>query len=324
MLKYEGLPNLLQKQGMHSWSRDIPQKLEEYFQQLKHGDVPKWQTALNNLPDIQTSNVLFNHDVITIGNEDERSVAQGEQLHASLQALMPWRKGPFDIFGIEVDAEWRSNLKWSRLADKVSLNQKKILDIGSGNGYYALRMIGAGAQMVIGVDPTLRFAYQFEAIKKYTANIPVYILPFTLEALPESETAFDTIFSMGVIYHRRDPADHLQRISRLLKLQGELVIESLVIDHEYGECLVPSDRYAKMNNVWWIPSVDTLIHTLHLQGFSDVAVLDISTTTNIEQRRTPWMRFESLDDFLDPGDDTRTIEGYPAPQRVMLHAIKRS
>ena len=39
-----------------------------------------------------------------------------------------------------------------------------------------------------------------------------------------------------------------------------------------------------------------------------------------EQRRTDWMTSESLAEFLDPNDRSKTIEGYPAPLRAVLTA----
>nr|WP_169730591.1 DUF1698 domain-containing protein [Carnimonas nigrificans] len=41
-----------------------------------------------------------------------------------------------------------------------------------------------------------------------------------------------------------------------------------------------------------------------------------------EQRSTEWMTFQSLKDFLDPEDQHKTIEGYPAPRRALLVATR--
>ena len=61
---------------------------------------------------------------------------------------------------------------------------------------------------------------------------------------------FDTVFSMGVIYHRRDPIEHLKKLAKCLKTSGEIIIESLVIDSHNLDVLIPKERYAKMKNVW--------------------------------------------------------------------------
>ena len=50
--------------------------------------------------------------------------------------------------------------------------------------------------------------------------------------------------------------------------------------------------------------------------------MDIDITSVEEQRATDWMTYQSLKDFLDPNDPTKTIEGYPAPMRATLIATK--
>jgi tRNA (mo5U34)-methyltransferase len=125
---------------------------------------------------------------------------------------------------------------------------------------------------------------------------------------------------MGVLYHRRSPIDHLLMLRDLLRPGGELVLETLVIDRGNGNVLVPSGRYAKMRNVWFLPSVTELENWLRRVGFRVVRTVDVTATTIEEQRTTRWMRFESLRDFLDPTDTSRTIEGYPRPVRAIVLA----
>jgi tRNA (mo5U34)-methyltransferase len=52
----------------------------------------------------------------------------------------------------------------------------------------------------------------------------------------------------------------------------------------------------------------------------DIQVIDESMTTVSEQRSTEWMTFESLREALDPADSTLTVEGWPAPHRVVVTA----
>ena len=77
---------------------------------------------------------------------------------------------------------------------------------------------------------------------------------------------FDTVFSMGVLYHRRSPFHHLAELKNCLKPDGELVLETLVIDGKRGEVLVPERRYSKMHNVWFLPSCLTLESWLKRSG----------------------------------------------------------
>ena len=256
--------------------------------------------------------------------------------------MLPWRKGPFNLFGLEIDAEWRSDMKWRRLQDRIApLSGRTVLDVGCGNGYYGWRMLGAGAKRVVGTDPTLRYIMQQRAVAKYLPDTPFDILPFSLETLTGNRTGpipaeagihltdsllppdgFDSVFSMGVIYHRRDPVQHIRDLLGFLRPGGELVLESMIIDESYGAVLKPRDRYAKMRNIWSIPSISTLKDWLSAAGLTSIEVADVSVTTPAEQRATEWTFEQSLSDFLDPQNPHLTIEGYPAPKRAILICSK--
>ena len=246
-----------------------------------------------------------------------------DRLHAALQQLHPWRKGPYELFGVHIDTEWRSDFKWLRLASHIKpLTNKWVLDVGCGNGYHAIRSLAAGAQRVIGIDPSLLFSYQFQAIKKYLPTQPIDVLPLSLEQFPPHTAAFDTVFSMGVLYHRRSPLDHLQALYHCLRTGGELVLETLVVEGDEQHCLLPHNRYARMRNVWFLPSVDMLMLWLERLGFADARSVDVTVTSTDEQRTTNWMRFESLSQCLDPDDHSKTVEGYPAPRRAIITATR--
>ena len=286
-----------------------------------HGRLSHWRALLAGLPELPPAPVVLDRPVVTIGEAARCNEMARRRLAAVLQGLHPWRKGPFELFGLRVDAEWRSDWKWARLAPHIQpLAGRRVLDVGCGNGYYCLRMAGAGAALVLGIDPTLLYVCQFQALARYLPSLPVAVLPLALEDLPAGEGLFHTVFSMGVLYHRRSPMEHLLRLRELLVPGGELVLETLVIEGDAGEVLVPEGRYAKMRNVWFIPSPTTLLGWLRRCGFRDPRLVDMSPTLPAEQRRTPWMRFESLRDFLDPGDLSVTVEGLPAPRRGIFLA----
>jgi tRNA (mo5U34)-methyltransferase len=98
------------------------------------------------------------------------------------------------------------------------------------------------------------------------------------------------------------------------------VLETLVIEGAEGEVLVPEGRYAAMGNVWFLPTCATLASWLKKVGFKQVQCVDVSITSTGEQRSTEWMTFHSLEQFLDPNDCSKTIEGYPAPRRAIFTA----
>ncbi|WP_210397406.1 tRNA 5-methoxyuridine(34)/uridine 5-oxyacetic acid(34) synthase CmoB [Motiliproteus sediminis] len=295
--------------------------LDGKLERVNHGDLPGWLKALDNLPALTADRLALDRGTVTIDSTESLSAEQAQQLEASYRALMPWRKGPFRVFGLEIDTEWRSDFKWDRLAPHISdLRHRRVLDIGCGSGYHCWRMHAAGAREVIGIDPSLKFLIQFRSLKRYIGDTPVELLPLGIEELPRPMRVFDTVFSMGVFYHRKSPIDHLLELQDLLRPGGELVLETLVVDGDQHTVLLPGERYAQMRNVWFLPSVAALCQWLERVGYVNVRCVDVNQTSPDEQRSTDWMRFHSLSDFLDPADPQLTVEGYPAPKRAIVLA----
>lgn len=320
MLDYCGLYKTLEKTDAAEWLNTLEQSVDKAFNSPRHGELDNWLSMLENLPDIKPSVIELISEV-RIGSEKDCDQASREKLEQDLRILMPWRKGPFSLFGIDINTEWHSDWKWDRVQPHIKpLKGKQVLDIGCGNGYYALRSYGQGADLVIGVDPGQKYIMQFYALKKYLGDIPVHLLPLGIEDIPPSLKAFDTVFSMGVLYHRRSPLDHLIELRETLKPGGELVLETLVIEGDVNSVLLPTGRYQQMRNVWFLPSCDALVLWLQRCGFKNVRVVDVSKTTTDEQRATDWMTFDSLEKFLDPNDSNKTIEGYPGPMRAVVLA----
>ena len=320
------LAQCLRQAGCADWARCLPRQLQPLLDR-PHGDWPQWLDALRAMPSLPARQLDVGSACITV--DGEVTPAGREALSRALQRLHPWRKGPFKLFGVLVDAEWRADLKWARLRPHIRpLRDHVVLDVGCGNGYYLWRMLGEGARLVIGLDPTPLFLAQFSAVAGQLGAHPrgerlaarIGWLPLGVAAMPDRLAAFDTVFSMGVLYHRRAPLEHLRHLRGALRAGGQLVLETLVIRGARDEVLAPTARYAKMRNVWSIPSVPTLVAWLHHSGFERIQVLDVTVTKVTEQRATPWMRFQSLSDYLAPGDATRTVEGYPAPRRALLTA----
>lgn len=301
----------------------VKEKIEYNYSSENHGDVEKWQEILKLLPALRPSELDLNKASILIGRETDGHQSQLSLLAELLMKFQPWRKGPFSLFGININTEWRSDWKWDRLKNHIApLKNRTVLDVGCGNGYHCLRIKGVGAERVIGIDPTLLYVSQFKALNHYIETGSVHVLPLALEDLPANRPLFDTVFSMGVLYHRRDPLDHLSSLSGYMREGGELVLETLIIEGEEKTVLEPAGRYAKMRNVFQIPTIKNLVSWLKSSGYVDIKIVDISITTLQEQRCTDWMKFESLENFLDSDDHSRTIEGWPAPRRAMLIAKK--
>lgn len=320
MIDYKELYKALENSDAKEWLTTLADSIDRAFNMPRHGELDKWLAMLDSLPNIETSSTDLISEV-RIGDKDDCEQSARDKLEQDLRLLMPWRKGPVSILGLDINTEWHSDWKWERVQPHIaSLEGKHVLDIGCGNGYYALRSYGQGADLVVGIDPGQKYIMQFYALKKYLGNIPVHLLPLGIEDVPPGLKAFDTVFSMGVLYHRRSPLDHLYELRDCLKPGGELVLETLVIEGDVNSTLLPTGRYQQMRNVWFLPSCDALVLWLQRCGFKNVRVVDVTKTTTDEQRATDWMTFDSLEKFLDPNDPTKTIEGYPGPMRATVLA----
>lgn len=284
---------------------------------VNNGNIPKWESALSSIRLQNTGTLNYAAPYLDI----DAAHIDKDNLESSLKQLMPWRKGPYQIGDLQLDSEWRGDMKWNRVLPHIqSLKGKTVFDVGSGNGYFTYLMALSGAEIAIGIEPFLLFNYQFQAIRSLIDNPPnAFILPLKLEQIP-NQPIFDTVFSMGVLYHQKDHYLHLKQLKAVMSEGGELVLETLVIDKQHGEQIIPENRYARMRNVWCLPSTDTLHTWLEKTGFKNIKLVDVTKTTPEEQRATHWIgdNTQSLKDFLDPNDDNLTIEGLPAPKRAIF------
>ena len=312
--------NNFTKQSLQSKLSPISDELFSMSKQaltVNNGNIPKWEAAINEIKKLPKGRVDYQAPYLTIHSKNSNI----EVLQQSMKLLMPWRKGPYQIGNLQLDSEWRGDLKWNRVLPHIqSLKGKTVLDVGSGNGYFTYLMALAGAKIALGIEPFLLFNYQFQAIQTLINHpLNAFVLPLKLEQIPENPL-FDTVFSMGVLYHQKDPLLHLQQLKTVLTERGELIVETLIIDEKYGKQIVPHDRYARMRNVWCLPSANTLYTWLKKVGFKTIKQVDVTKTTPKEQRSTHWIgdNTQSLQDFLDPNNDDLTIEGLPAPKRAIF------
>ncbi|OIP53197.1 MAG: tRNA 5-methoxyuridine(34)/uridine 5-oxyacetic acid(34) synthase CmoB [Helicobacteraceae bacterium CG2_30_36_10] len=256
-------------------------------------------------------------DVVKIGGEgiDAKSVKEVAKL------MMPWRKGPFEVFGTYIDSEWKSNIKYNLLRPHFNLKDKRVADIGCNNGYYLFRMLEDNPKSLVGFDPSPLYKTQFDFINHFVQSKIVYEL-LGVEHLEFYEEKFDTIFCLGVLYHRSDPVAMLKSLYKGLDHEGEVILDTFYIDGDEDMCLCPKSSYSKIPNIYFVPTIGALKNWCLRAGFSSFEVLETSTTSSDEQRKTEWIEGQSLEDFLDLEDASKTLEGYPAPKRVYVKLIK--
>lgn len=285
-------------------------------------NVQPWFEQLNKAREIKTDELFVDYgDWFTIGKREDITQEQYDLIEETAKKLIPWRKGPFNLFGLEIDSEWQSNIKYNLIRPHFNLKDKVVADIGCNNGYYMFRMLEDKPKRLIGFDPSALTLHQFEFINHFVKSEIVYEM-LGVEHLEYYNHKFDFIFMLGVLYHRPDPVGTLKSLARGLNSKGEILIDTFMIDGDEELCLTPNKRYSKIPNIYFIPTIPALKNWLVRAGFENIEVIATTVTTNEEQRKTKWSFDQSLDDFLDPNDSSKTIEGYPAPKRVYIKARK--
>lgn len=299
---------------------EILQKKKEECRTWKN--VEPWFLQLKEACKIEKTNLKIDYgDWFSIGNRADLSDEEYEIIVQTAKKLIPWRKGPFKIFDLEIDSEWQSNIKYNLIRPYFNLKDKIVADIGCNNGYYMFRMLEDKPKRLIGFDPSPLTLHQFEFVNHFVKSDIVYEM-LGVEHLEFYNHKFDFIFMLGVLYHRPDPVGTLKSLARGLNSKGEILIDTFMIDGDDEICLTPNKRYSKIPNIYFIPTIPALKNWLERAGFENIEVLATTITTSQEQRKTPWSFDESLEDFLDPNNSSKTVEGYPAPKRVYVKARK--
>ena len=300
---------------------DLVKLREERAKWLSWKNIKPYQDAIKAIPEFEdiTINITdtIEIDIASLSQED------AQKIYDCAYMMRPWRKGPFGINDIFIDAEWKSYMKYNLLEPHFDLTDKIVGDIGCNNGYYLFRMMKQNPKKLIGFDPSAIYYSQFMFIDKFVKSDIVYEL-LGVEHVEFYEHKFDVLFCLGVLYHRSDPVAMLKSLYKGLNKGGELILDTFMIDGEDEVCLTPKDRYSKIPNIYFIPTVNALKNWCYRAGFDEVKVLAIKKTDLTEQRKTSWVNTQSLEDFIDPDDDTKTVEGYPAPKRVYIKAIKKN
>lgn len=296
---------------------------EQWVNQNKKGFL-RYRIPYLELAKFNADYVDCTGDTIIIGQSEEIKEQERLEITENLKSFMPWRKGPFSVFGTQIDAEWRSERKWQRVVPELpDLKDKIVADIGCSNGYYMFRMTASRPRFVLGFEPSVQHYYCFKALNSMAGCAELDINLLGIEHLHLFERCFDVVFLMGIIYHRPSPVDTLRDILTALKPGGTLIVESQAIPGEEPFALFPEKTYAKVPGTYFVPTGQCLCNWMEKAGFGDVSLFCTHPMTGEEQRRTDWMIFESYSDFIDPMNPRKTVEGYPAPWRIFVRGRKK-
>lgn len=296
---------------------------QRWLNQPKKGFL-RYREPGERVSHLRASGCNFGGDAVRIGQPDDISPEERKQVFSTMRSFMPWRKGPFNVFGIDIDAEWRSERKWNRMLPELpSLEGKLVADIGCNNGYYMFRAAHHRPLFVLGFEPYVQHYYTFRTLNSFAGQDNLQSELLGVEHLHLFPDSFDVIFLLGIIYHRPSPIDTLRDILAALKPGGTLILESQAIPGDEPIALFPEKTYAKVPGSWFIPTGACLANWLTRSGFDAVKPFCSHPMSIAEQRRTEWMTYESYEDFIDKEHSGLTIEKYPAPWRVFFTARKK-
>lgn len=299
----------------------IQQQRQCAYPRLFDDKIKRYREAVEAVEDIQTQWFDFSGSVVKIGRLGELSTDQQRRFEATLKTFCPWKKGPFELFGILIDAEWRSHLKWERITPHIQpLTQRKVADIGCHNGYYMFRMADQQPDCVIGFEPYAKHFWNFQLMQNLVRQPHLHFELLGVEHIDYYPQFFDTIFCLGILYHHTDPIGLLRKMRQALAPKGEIIIDCQGIPGEKAIALTPRQRYANAKGIWFLPTQSCLETWMIRAGFTKVRCIFASPLSVEEQRRTTWANIDSLQEFLNPENPQETVEGYPAPWRYYVIA----
>jgi len=294
----------------------------ERLKQISHEQLAPYRKALTQLPTFKTKNLDFSKPQVTIGDISEFDEPTATLFQESLKQFIPWKKGPYNLFGTAIDTEWRSDMKWDRILPYINLKGKKVADIGCHNGYFMFRICDQEPELVVGMEPMPLHILNFHLMQRFAQMPNLHYEMLGIEHVDLYPKFFDTVFCLGILYHHTDPISMLRKIHASLRAGGELLIDCQGIPGDAPVALMPQTRYAHARGIWWLPTLPALKHWLTRTMFRDIQVIHAGPLESDEQRSSKWAQINSLDDFLDPEDKSKTIEGYPAPHRFYLKCKK--
>ncbi len=316
-------PDYIELYGDQIEIQAILKARNERQERLFETQTQRYREAVQAVLDIDSHYFDFSSSVVKVGQSHELSSEQKDQFYQSLEVFCPWKKGPFELFGVEIDAEWRSDWKWQRILPQIKgLKNRRVADIGCHNGYFMFRMAHQEPDCVIGFEPYAKHFWNFQLIQNIVKQKNLAFELLGVEQIHLYPNFFDTIFCLGILYHHTDPVGLLRKMHKALAPQGEIVIDCQGIPGELPIALTPRKRYAQARGIWFLPTQSCLENWIARAGFREINCFFAEPLSIKEQRRTPWAEVDSLQEFLDPDNPTQTLEGYPAPWRYYMRASK--
>ena len=175
--------------------------------------------------------------------------------------------------------------KWPRLKsilDDIGLENKTIVDIGCGDGYYVIEAAKAGAKYCLGTDiDELRIKRGLLAKELLEVdNVDFKSVDLYKDKLDK----FDIVMGLGLIHRVPDIdscIEKLDSIGKYVLLEFKTLDDpGIVLENKGGK--TKSNKY---NALWSIPSQTYVINMMAIFGFSDYTIYE-DTKSGLKYKRT--------------------------------------
>jgi len=158
-------------------------------------------------------------DLVTTG--DVRSFWEANPLCIKGNPYEPGSRGFFEFYNGQREAIESTPYSYA-LHEYPDFKGKKVLDVGSGNGYVLSKYAAEGAE-VFGIDITQAGIELCRKRFEYL-NLKGDFRVADAQEIPFPDNTFDCVCSMGVLHHVPDTQKALDEIYRVLRPGGRFIV----------------------------------------------------------------------------------------------------
>lgn len=179
--------------------------------------------------------------------------------------------------GYDWEKMWDST---TSVLDTIDYKDKRVLDLGTWDGYWAFDAEKRGASSVVASDSRIK-AYENLLFARSVLdskvlplfNVPVQDLENRLKTVGLDQE-FDIVHHLGLLYHLRDPMISLAQVRKVISKDGLLVLETAFVDDDENSFMAfagTEDKYHFYGaSDTWAPSKLCLREILKRSGFKPI------------------------------------------------------
>jgi len=175
--------------------------------------------------------------------------------------------------------------KWPRLKnilDSINIENKSIVDVGCGDGFYIIECLKEGAKYCLGIDLDPLRINRCNFVKKVYDLKNIDFKNLSLYDLEENK--FDIVMGLGLL-HRVPDLDAC--IKKLSNLGDKVLVEFKSLDSTNNEKLFAGGKSKSnsLNGLWYVPTKSYVISKFFNLGFKNHTIFE-DKTSKLNFKRT--------------------------------------